>query len=169
MNIGDVVLYQESRWKVLAFVPGLRVYVLANAQGKIEAPDDAEALEDLRVLFNPGQDWPFVVVPILSKGGPIVKILRGETELEFMVDWVPSDFVRSGGSIFFSPGLHLRQGEVLSGIHQLGGLRSRIAVLPSFGSIKARRRRSQQSRKMLAPKTTLDRLIDTSPFDDEND
>lgn len=169
MNIGDVVLYQESRWKVIAFVPGLRVYTLANAQGKVEAPDDAEALEDLKVLFNPGQDWPFVTVPVLSKGGPIVKILRGETELEFMVDWVPSDFVRAGGSIFFSPGLHLRQGEVLSGIHQLGDVRSRIAILPSFGSAKTRKRRAQKPQKVAAPKTTLDRLMDTSPFDDEDD
>lgn len=167
MKVGDVVRYQESRWKVLAFQPGLRVYTLANNQGKVEAPDDAEALGDLQVLFNPGQDWPFVVVPILSKGGPIVKVLRGETELEFMIDWVPSDFVRSGGPIFFSPALHLRRGEVLSGIHKLADVRSRISVTHSFGSAKARKNRLGQPQKTPAPKTTLDRLMDESPFDED--
>lgn len=167
MDIGDVVQYRQSRWRVISFSPGLRVYTLANAKGKTEAPDDAEALEDLQVLFNPGREWPFVVVPIQSKGGPIVKVFRGEQELELMVDWVPSDFVRSGGSIFFSPNLNLRRGEVLSGVHQSGGVRSRITISPSFGSAKTRKRRSLQPQKTAKPKTMLDRLIENNPFDED--
>lgn len=167
MEIGDVVRYKQSRWKVISFSPGLRVYVLANDQNKVEAPDDAEALEDLKVLFNPGRDWPFVAIPLQVKGGPLVKVLRSGTELEFMVDWVPSDFVKPR-AVFFSPGLNLRRGEVLSGVHKSSDIRSRISISPTFGSGQVRKHRNLNPQKVPGPKTALDRLVAPSLFDDDD-
>ncbi len=157
VKIGDIVLYQEARWKVASHSPTFRTCQLVRFDGtKVEVADDEK---DLRVLFNPAQDWPFVAGPVHSRAGPLVSVSRGAMSLGPLVDWVPSDFLRPGGSIFFNPELRLRQGEILVGIHR-DGTRSRISITQAFGTVQRRKHRVANPLKVKPPRSSFDRLMD---------
>jgi len=161
LKIGDIVLYREARWKVVSQSPSFRTCVLARFDGtKDEVADDLDVTgEELKVLFNPADTWPFVACHVHAKAGPLVDVQRGPMSLSPLVDWVPSDFLRPGGSVFFNPTLRLRQGEVLVGVHQ-NGTRSRISITKAFGTVTRRKQRAANPEKTRGPRSSFERLLD---------
>lgn len=170
MKVGDIVLYQESRWKVSSHSRSFRTCQLVAFDGrKVEVPDDLDLTPEpeLKVLFNPPEQWPFTASPVHSfSSGPIVDIVRGPASLLPLVDWVPSDFLRPGGSIFFNPALKLRLGEILVSVHR-DGTRNRITITRTFGTIRSRRHRVNNPPKVKGPKTNLDRLLESDILDED--
>lgn len=170
MQIGDIVLYSEKRWKVLSTSGAFRTCQLASFDGsKAEVPDDLDQRSDgppqLKVLYNPAVSWPFTAIPLRAKAGPITSVFRGSVSLGPLVDWVPSDFLRPGGTIFFNPALKLRTGEILAVVHQ-DQSRSRISITPNFGTIQARKHRADNPIKVQGPKNSFE-LLSEDPFGDE--
>jgi hypothetical protein len=85
-----------------------------------------------------------------------------------MEDWVPSDFLRPTGAIFFNPKLRLRHGEILAAVHQ-DGTRSRITITKSFGTIRLRKIRAKEPFKAKGPLSSLDRLLGSNLLDEDED
>jgi hypothetical protein len=168
MKVGDIVLYQEARWKVVGRSESFRTCQLVAFDGrKQEVPDDLEQGEDLRVLYHPPEQWPFAICGA-TRGGPLKSIARGNVGLSPMEDWVPSDFLRATGAVFFNPKLRLRHGEILVGVHQ-DGTRSRITITKAFGTLHRRKVRARDPVKIKGPRTSLDRLLDSNLLDEDED
>lgn len=166
MKVGDVVAHAGQRWKVLTHNQGARVCVLVGFDSaRLEVPDDLQPPE-LVVLSNPAESWPFVPAPIRPRAGPVVKVLRGQLGLAPFDEWIPSDFTRPGGSIFFSPKLRLRAGEVLAVQHQ-DGSRSRINITHSFGTVQQRQARMHKPRAVKGPLGALDQLLADDSLDED--
>lgn len=151
MKTGDVVRYQNCRWRVQTHSQELRLCTLVNFNGdKTEVPDDLDQGLELKVLYNP-ETWPFVSIPVKSTFGRITgvsrsRLIQGETEtvhLEPLIDWLPGDFLKAGGSIHFNPRLQLKHGEVLVALHESGKLQ-RIAITKSFGTMKTKVKRAEK-------------------------
>lgn len=129
-----------------------------------------EVAEDdpgIRVVAYPRLSWPFEVSPTRVSFGPVREILRtnrtGGAVLRRLQDWVPSNFQRSGGPIFFNPSLRLRTGEVLV-LQDSKGRLSRMTITPTFGSLAKREARREKGKPQ--PVTVYDRIL-KGPFDDE--
>lgn len=170
MKVGDIVLYQDARWKVVRHSASFRTCQLIAFDGrKQEVPDDLETgeLAELRVLYHPPEQWPFAVCGAV-RGGPLRSIARGNVGLSPMEDWVPSDFLRPNGAIFFNPKLKLRVGEILVGIHQ-DGSRSRITVTKAFGTLQRRKIRAREPAKVKGPLSSIDRLLSSNLLDEDED
>lgn len=163
MKVGDLVLYQTQRWKVTKHDRRLRVCTLMNWEREtIEVADD-----DPTVVWacHPPTEWPFVAAPTKGiKAGPLIVIQRAGEILRPLVAWVPSEFMRPGGSIFFSPRLQLREREVLVGTHQSGVL-SRINITRAFGTVKRRIQRTKV--KPVEPQSAFERLMGPDLYEDE--
>ena len=135
---------------------------------KTEVPDDLDAFPDkefgeLTVICNPSLSWPFVAAPVNRRGGRITGIRRRGAELVPFQDWVPSQLLRPGGSLFFNPNLRLRTGEVLVAQHANGKV-GRVTITKAFATVAQRKKRS-------APKedtrpSAFDRLLDDDMFED---
>jgi len=168
MKIGDVVLYQSQYWKLVTCNSEYRTCMAMDFDGnKVEIPDDYDESGQLVVMYNPSASWPFTSVPDKLKAGPLRRVTRGTTLLRPMVDWMPSDFLRSGGAIFFNPALRLSTGEILVATHQSGAL-SRITITKGFGTV--RRKVARAEKKSAPPKTPLsvyDRLMAGDIFEDK--
>lgn len=101
ISTSDLVSYQDRVWTVTKVDPYLRVAVLYSHTGsKAEAP-----LEDVLVVASPSTDWYLLLTPIRPKAGRIVDLkipsLRGQASyLIPWFDWVPSDPMRAGGSVY---------------------------------------------------------------------
>jgi hypothetical protein len=168
MKVGDIVLYQETRWKVVGHSTSFRTVQLVAFDGrKNEIPDDLDQSPELRVLYHPPTQWPFAVCSA-TRGGPLRSMARGNVGLSPMEDWVPSDFLRANGAVFFNPSLRLRHGEVLVGVHQ-DGTRSRIAVTKSFGTVQRRTKLARDPAKVRGPLSSIDRLLNSSLLDEDED
>lgn len=170
MKIGDIVLYQETRWKVVSHSSEFRTCQLVAFNGsKVEVPDDHDAGEtaEVRVIYNPAEQWPFLVCGA-TRGGPLTSVTRANMGLRPMEDWVPSDFLRPNGAIFFNPQLRLRVGEILSGVH-LDGTRSRLTVTRAFGTVARRKVQAQDPVKVQGPLSSIDRLLGSSILDEDED
>lgn len=164
-KIGDIVLYRDARWKVSSHSTSFRTCQLVQFSGeKLEVADDDPALE---VLFHPATSWPFVAGPVHARSGPLVSVKRGEIGLAPLVDWVPSDFLRPGGSVFFNPSLRLRNGEILVGIHA-NGARSRITITKAFGTVRTRQHRKANPPKLSGPRSSFDRLMNDDDIFNED-
>jgi hypothetical protein len=169
MKIGDVTLYQNQYRKLVTRNLEYRTCVVMDFDGnKTEIPDDLDKAGELVVLYNPSESWPFTSVPDKLKAGPLRRVTRGTTLLRPMVDWMPSDFLRSGGAIFFNPALRLNTGEILVATHQSGAL-SRITITEAFGTV---RRKVARAEKRAAPPprepmSVYDRLMAGDIFEDK--
>lgn len=165
MKAGDVVEHEGRRWRVITMDPYLRTAILMDWEGaKIEVADDLGPPE-LTVLFNPAETWPFVTSP--KRGiARVTRLLCRGRDLEPMVEWVPSDILRSGGSIFVNPALRLRTGEVLSAVYADGRL-GRINVKTTFGTVQHRMARQQQQE--IEPRSIYERLMGGGDNDFEDD
>lgn len=167
MKVGDVVSHGGQRWKVLTQNRAVRTCLLVGFDGaRLEVPDDLQPPE-LEVLYNPAQDWPYVPAPIRPRAGPVVNVIRGQVGLAPFQDWVPSDFMRPGGSIFFSPKLRLRAGEVLAAQHK-DGSRSRLNITHSFGTIQQRQARILKPRAVKGPMGALEQLLADDSLDEKD-
>lgn len=174
MKIGDVIELDGSRWKISTHNSLYRLFTVVQANGtKREVPDDLDVqdypdIAKATVLFNPANDWPFLTIPVRAKAGPVQKVTinRGfPRDLAPMIDWIPSDFMRAGGSIFFNPELRLRAGEVLVAVHQNGSL-SRLNVTSAFATVRRRQIRAAKPAAQ-KPSNVYDRLMGQDPFEDE--
>lgn len=156
--IGDLVQYDNRRWRVKGYDRQVRVCQLASWDGEfIEVADNAKGFE---VVARPQAQWPFTTAPHKRLGGAITKVTRDGRELEPLVEWVPSSFGRSGGSIFFNPALRLRQGDVLVAHYEDDSL-GRINITRGFGTIKHRRARAK---KPATPQTVGERIRSGDDF-----
>lgn len=168
MKIGDVVQYDGSRWKVLSHSRELRLFTLMNLEGsKVEVPDDSDKGEKpaIAVLYNPADSWPFAIAKMSPRSGPIVEIKRGARVMSPLVDWVPSDFIRPGGALFFSPYLRLKTGEILVVVHKNGHL-SRITITKAFGTVHRKKARAARPEVKPLP-SSYDRILDGNMFGDD--
>lgn len=144
MKVGDLVIYQNTRWSTIRVDDDTRMALLVNQEGgRIEVPDtiDEDTPDAIQVLANPPTEWPMVAFPTKRGTGPIVEItLPGPTQNHLLVtwgDWVPSDPVREGGSLYFNPDLNFRQGEILIAKFR-NGTRGRITISRNFGTVAKR-------------------------------
>jgi hypothetical protein len=135
MKIGDLVEHDGRRWSVLSYDQAVRVGTVVDAQGtRMELADDGG-----QVVATPSS-WPTLAAPVRSRAGPFVKLvipsLPGfpERVLEPWVDWIQSDPVRDGGSLFIHPDVRLLPGVVLIGTHRSGAL-VRIQVPRTYGTV----------------------------------
>jgi len=125
--------------------------------------------EPVEIVANPSENWPFVAPPIKPILGPIKTLAwpRREIDIRPLVlyrDWLPSDPVRAGGSIFLNPRLGLQIGDFLLATHITGKL-SRIVIPPQFGTI--RQKQARVAVKPKADKTAYTRLLDDDHFGDD--
>lgn len=175
MKLGEVVRFQKKRWRVHSHSQEFHTCVLASFDGeKVEVADDLDQGLELKVLYNPS-DWPFVSIPVKQTFGRIMKVTRARLDLsgegtsetltlEPMVDWIPGDFVRGGGSIFFNPKLGLKSGEVLVAVHQ-NGKTQRLPITRGFGSIKTRAKRVAEPEK---PSNNYQRILQDDVFGEKD-
>ncbi len=164
-DIGDVVRHQEVLWKVSGRNRDFGTLLLVDDHvRRVEVPADL----DLEILHST-KDWPFVAIPTKAfKYGRIVSVEHNRIMLHLFLDWVPSDMLRAGGSLFFHPTLGLQIGDVLVATHEKGA-HTRISITKSFGNIKKRQRRKQRPWKPKASSTTYDRLMGKNPFEDDDE
>lgn len=146
MQVGELVEYKGHTWRVYRTDRQVRTATLIRWDGVQEEIENDN--EEAKVVANPSRSWPFVAAPVRSsRVGRIVKLTRvvrnRPQELIPYVDWVPSDPLRAGGSIFLNPELKFCIGEVLSAEHQDGSL-SRISITKSFGTLSQRRKRAEK-------------------------
>jgi len=165
MKIGDIISYQGKVWKVSGQNRDYGTFVLVSFDAvRIEVP----AALKIDPLFST-TGWPFVALPTKAfKAGRVIEVRRDGVVLQPMVDWVPSDMLRAGGSLFFNPNLGISVGEVLVACHEKGSL-TRIPIMRGFGSVVQRKRQKERPWKPKPPVTVYDRLTGRSPFDDESE
>lgn len=163
MNIGDIIFYQDKLWKVSGQNRDYGTLVLVSFDAvRIEVPAGLKIDQWFSTTA-----WPFVALPTKTfKAGRVIEVRRGGSVLKPMLEWVPSDMLRAGGSLFFNPSLGLEVGEVLVACHEKGSL-TRVSILRDFGSIKQRQQRKASPWKPKAPVTVYDRLTGKSPFDED--
>lgn len=171
MKVGDVVRYEKTRWRVMTHSAEMRTCILLNFQGvKVEVPDDLDSGLELKVLYNP-EDWPFAAIPVKTSFGRVVSVTRSKINdvetassetvtLEPMVEWIPGDFFKAGGSIFFNPRLQLKPGEILQAVHQ-NGKSQRITITRGFATMKTRTKRTE---KPAAPLNNYQRILRDDVF-----
>ena len=164
MEVGDVVEYQASRWRVYKADRQVRTLTLRREDGFLEEVEDDHP--DLKRLFSPSK-WPFVTAPLHPSAGRISKVYRPRgldlNELRPLVDWVLSDPVRPGGAIFMSPRLRLSRGDTLL-IEHVSGKRTRVVISEGFGSMELRRKRKEKA--VEEPRTLGDSLVEDFMADD---
>jgi hypothetical protein len=142
MDLGALVKYGGHRWRVYKQDKNVRTVTLIRWGGDLEeiADDDPGA----QVMANPS-DWPVITARVKPSAGPLVKLslTRGARSrcLEPLVEWVPSDMARAGGSIFMTPALKLKVGEVLIAQYKNGSA-SRIVITKRYGSMAERKVRA---------------------------
>jgi len=163
MKLGDLVQYKGTHWIVRRHDPKrTRMATLVAASGQSEeVAHDSDAKGQVVVIANPSTEWPFIVLKERPKFGKLVEIIRfrGMTvtaHLQLNVDWVPSDPLRSGGAVFFSPTLGLLVGETLSALHEHG--RASFTVPANFTTVRARVEKATP--KPREPKSAYDHLLD---------
>jgi len=136
MRVGDLVEQDGRRWLVINFDRTVKVGLVVDGSGsRKELADDA-----CEVIANLPESWPTLAAPTRNGGGPFVKLVvpgilgRPETVLEPWVDWVQSDPLRDGGSLFIRPEVRLLPGVVLIATHR-SGVSVRVTVPRTYGTV----------------------------------
>jgi hypothetical protein len=166
VKLGDLVAYEDHFWVVTRYDPKrTRTATLRRADGHaLEVPHD----QTLRVIANPSSEWPYVASPLKPRWGPVVKLTRpsrvNQVELVLYHDWLPSDPVRAGGSIFLNPNLRLQIGDYLLATHA-DGHASSVVIPGGFGTVQQRQARMTKPKPEL--RTSYTRLLDDDPFEDD--
>lgn len=176
MRLGDIVSYGTGRWKVTKYFRDARVCELTNwAYETTEVPDDLDTIPNselsaLIVVASPVEDWPFATAQLRSTStGPVRFVSRAGNELVPLIDWVPGDLYRPGGTLFFNPQLGLRTGQVLVAVHR-DGTRSRVNLNRAFGTAKRRKAVAKAGpRKPRGPRNRYDRILGADPFEDDDE
>lgn len=137
MNIGQVVEYSGALWKVSSCNKLLGTFILESPEGRTEVARDAV----VKVLSD-STKWPFVALPTKPiHYGPVSKVTRNGKCLLPMLDWVPGDFLRAGGTLFLNPKLKLCRGEILV-VELAKGAVIRSPITVSFGSTSQRKKKA---------------------------
>ena len=156
MVVGELVEYGGHRWRVYKLDKGVRTVALVRWGGTTEEVADDDP--GLVVVDNPSE-WPVVTARIKPTSGALIKLSiarRGRLQaLQPLVDWVPSDLMRAGGSIFINPKLALAVGEVLIAEYKDGSA-SRIPITKRYGSLAQRK----VARASTPPKKGLMGILD---------
>lgn len=167
LGLGALVEYDGALWVVEQVDGTAKTLYLSQGQPGVLVEivdDDPKAV----LKGHPRSDWPFEVMQTEIRHGAIQKVLRttkeGVVELQRLQDWVPSNFQRPGGPIFFNPQLRLRTGEVLL-IQHASGHKKRLTITPSFGSLAKREARRKKAQQKSEPKTVYKRIL-KGPFDE---
>jgi hypothetical protein len=142
MNLGTLVKHEGHVWRVYKVDKHVKTVTLIRWGGALlEIADDDPGAS---VVADPSE-WPVVTVRVRPNAGPLVtlSLTRGRRlrQLEPFVDWVPSDMGRPGGSIFVSPALNLRIGEVLIAEYKTGAS-ARIVITKRFGTMAERKQQA---------------------------
>lgn len=138
MTLGDIVEHEGHRWRVYKVDKSVRTVALIRWGGSTaEVADDDPKLV---VVGNPS-GWAVVTARLKPNAGPMVKlsVARGGKlrALRPLVDWVPSDLMRAGGSIFINPDFKLALGELLIAEYK-DGTAGRIPITKRYGSVAQR-------------------------------
>lgn len=173
MELGDLVEYGSERWIVASRNALARTVLLSRGPGQ-PTPEVASDDPSVKVITNPATNWPFLPCQFKPKHGAVKQIFitrGGQTfELELLIDWVPSNFQRPGGPIFFNPDLNLRNGQVLVAVHT-DESRSRLSVTRAFGSVQTRQTRQivkvAQREEAKLPPTVYAHMMQEEDDDDE--
>lgn len=169
MKRGDLVLYKGSHWIVQVYDPRrLRIAQLLKADGEAtEVPFDQE----VEVVGNPAAEWPFVTVPEKPLWGKVTTVslvrMTGLIPITLFSDYLFSDPLRSGGSLFLRPGLGLRVGDILQVAYEKADRRTNVPIVPSFGTVAARQARAASAKLVQRPTTAIERLLDDDRDFDE--
>jgi len=154
MKLGDLVKYQDKLWLVNGSDKQVRTVYLSCQDGtQTEIADQLDRTDPdtVKVVANPSEQWNLLTSPVCSGFGPLVKMTvpgvlgRKERVLTPWVEWIPSDPLRGGGSIFVHPSIKLLPGMVLFVTHKNGSI-NRINVPKVVGSVKQRQKLAQQKR-----------------------
>ena len=165
--VGDLIFYRHTFWRALKADRMTRTVTVEDWSGREDeiANDLDETSQDCRRVCNPQQDWPFATS--LPKDTPIADLhlyRQGvDRKLRPYVEWVPSDRLATGGSIFHHPELELKYGETLSARHE-DGSRSQIPISRGFGTQK--RRQAVYDAKNKKPRTAYDHLLAEDDYEE---
>lgn len=158
VNVGTLVQYADRRWVICRSNELSKTITMRSWEGDTHTCADNDT--DVVVICHPSTDWPFIAGPTRPKAGPVkalhVTRMTKRLELEPLIDWMPSEFLRPGGSIFFNPSVGLRVGEIVVATHE-DGSGSRINVGHTFATVAQRVLRATTPKK--EPKTAYDRLL----------
>lgn len=169
MKLGDLVSRDANFWIVSRYDPKrTRTATLLDAHGAtVEIPHD----DKVEIIANPSQDWPFVAAPLKPSWGAVTRLVRPSpggsdpVPLTLYRDWVPSDPVRAGGSIFLNPNLRLQIGDYLLATH--ANSKSSSLIIPAgFGTVAQKLARAAAKPK--PDRTAYSRLLeDDDQFEDD--
>lgn len=155
-STSDLVIYQDETWTITKVDAYLRVAVLFSCEGvKCEAP-----LEDIRPIAHPSTDWYLLTAPIKPLAGRLVEMKvpglpgRKDKYLIPWLDWVPSDPMRAGGSIYLRS--KLPPGTTLILKHANGAL-SKV-VVKKLSTVEQMREKANPKKE--EPRSRYDRLLD---------
>lgn len=160
MDLGAIVEYGGHAWRICKRDGNVRTVTLIRWGGTTEeiADDDPGAV----VVADPST-WPVVTARVKPTAGRITKLSMtrgGKSQvLKPLVDWVPSDFTRAGGSIFLCPALKLAVGEILIAEYERGNS-TRILITKRYGTMAERK----IVRSGLSKKKTLMDFLDGDEF-----
>jgi hypothetical protein len=161
VRLGDLVESSGIFWLVVRYDPKRTktATLLSDTGTRVDLPFNAQ----VRVIANPGEDWPFVASPVKPTWGPIQRLVvpHQERELRLYEDWIPSEPERAGGSLFFNPKAGLQGGDLLLATHK-NGKASSIVIQAGFGTVK-------QKQAKMASKPKPVRNMFTVILDDELD
>lgn len=147
MEIGDIVLYQERRWRVHRYDKMTRTVFLLDQNGKeTELADrlDKTDPDTVKFLANPGKTWKVLTAPVKNNAGPFVRLIipgplgRREHELVPWKDWIPSDPFRDGGSVFIRPGAKVQPYAIAIFTHRNGST-VRVTIPANFTTVAQKR------------------------------
>lgn len=161
LGLGDLVEYDQSRW-VVAYRNNLAKTVTLS-QGERSTDFEVACDDPALTYIDTPKNWPFITGKTRPGYGHLVSIERSGEVLRPLIDWVPSNFKRPGGPVFFNPSIRLRVGEVLVAIHA-NGTRVRMSVTSNFKTVADKTRKAAEVKK---PPTVYDHLVsDSDIFDD---
>ena len=173
MKRGDLVRYLERHWIVSQYdSKRSRTAVLLASDGtQEEIPHDLDASGGVIVIANPGEDWPFIVLP-RKNGYTLSSLTRNGVVLEPFLVWCVSDPTRSGGPVFIAPAVGLRYGETLlahyMGISHKATAVVRVDVPRDFGTVKQRRARVEAAKAKPKERNAFTRLLEDTLIGDDD-
>lgn len=172
MKLGDLVRHLDRMWSVTHYDPRrTRTASLLAADGAaVEVPYDLDKTGGLVVVANPADNWPFLTIPDRPKLGKLLSFWKSPSELQPIVDWVPAEWSRSGGAIFFNPAVQLRYGDMIVARYEKGSP-VRVDIPRSFGTVRQKSVQVQTQKaeaELVKEKTAFSKLLEDRQIGDED-
>lgn len=169
MKLSDVVRFENQIWLVRRYDPKrTRTAILIDWEGRLRSIRfDAPEVE---VIANPTKEWPFITVRDNPKGVRITHITRIVNHLlvslNRMIDWVPSDPVRPGGSIFLNPSLGFKPSDTLL-LHWEKGSPTSVRIPSGFATMEVKVARADAAKQKVEALTAYDKLLQDDGFGED--